>query len=156
MKTLQWNIILALLWAALVGEASFASITSGLILGYLAIALVARGTGRLQPHRPLHVAGFVLFYVWELILANLRVAQDLMRIRMRTRSAIVAVPLEELSDSQLTLLANLITMTPGTLSVDVSRDRRTLYVHAMFMHDADKLRHEIKHGFERRVRKVID
>lgn len=156
MKTLQWTILLALVWAALVGEFTLASLVSGLLLGYFAIALTAAATGAAKASRPLHLIGFAFFYLWELTLANLRVARDLVRPRMRTRPAIVAVPLEDLSDTQITLLANLITMTPGTLSIDLSRDRRTLYVHAMFMDDAERLRLEIKQGLERRVRKVVD
>ncbi len=59
------------------------------------------------------------------------------------------------SDVEITLLANLVTLTPGTLSLDVSEDRSTLFVHAMFVDDPDVLRREIKHGFERRVLELL-
>jgi multisubunit Na+/H+ antiporter MnhE subunit len=61
------------------------------------------------------------------------------------------VPLELERDSEIALLANLITLTPGTLSLDVSADRRTLYVHAMAVTSPDDLRREIQGGFERRI-----
>ncbi|MBL0225710.1 MAG: Na+/H+ antiporter subunit E [Geobacteraceae bacterium] len=59
------------------------------------------------------------------------------------------------SDLQITLLATLITLTPGTLSLHVAEDRRTLYVHAMYIDDSNMLVERIKQGFERRVREVF-
>ena len=56
---------------------------------------------------------------------------------------------------EITLLANLITLTPGTLSVDVSEDRRTLYVHALDCSDPDRLRRSIADGFERKIREAF-
>jgi multicomponent Na+:H+ antiporter subunit E len=67
----------------------------------------------------------------------------------------VAVPLDVRSDAAITLLANVLTLTPGTLSVDVSTDRRTLYVHALVAPDPDALIREVKERFERRVRGVL-
>jgi multicomponent Na+:H+ antiporter subunit E len=68
---------------------------------------------------------------------------------------IVAVPLDLETDLQITLLATCITLTPGTLSLHVSEDRRTLYVHAMYIDDPDQLVREIKQGFEQRIREII-
>jgi multicomponent Na+:H+ antiporter subunit E len=69
----------------------------------------------------------------------------------RMRPGIVAVPLEEMSEVELLVLTNLITITPGTLTLDLSEDRRTLYVHAMDAADPDAVRRDIKKGFERKV-----
>jgi multicomponent Na+:H+ antiporter subunit E len=71
------------------------------------------------------------------------------------RPGVVAVPLELQTDAAITLLANLITLTPGTLSLDVSADRRVLYVHTMYLDDVEQFRREIKEGFERRVIEVF-
>ena len=73
----------------------------------------------------------------------------------RLRPAIVAVPLAVDRDAEIALLANLITLTPGTLSLDVSPDRRTLYVHAMATNALTYLRREIQEGFERRILEVF-
>jgi multicomponent Na+:H+ antiporter subunit E len=72
---------------------------------------------------------------------------------LKSRPGIVAVPLDPrlTSDAQLTLLANLISLTPGTLSLALSEDRRILYVHAMFVEDPDQVREEIKNGMEKWV-----
>jgi multicomponent Na+:H+ antiporter subunit E len=70
--------------------------------------------------------------------------------------AIVAIPLDIDSDGEITLLANMITLTPGTLSLDVSDDRRFLYVHGMHIKDIEAFKQEIKGGFEVIVREVLE
>ncbi|RAI32921.1 Na+/H+ antiporter subunit E, partial [Rhodoplanes roseus] len=64
---------------------------------------------------------------------------------------LIAYPLRVNRDFEITLLANLITLTPGTLSVDVSEDRRTLYIHAIDVPDPDQLKRDIAQGFERKI-----
>lgn len=87
----------------------------------------------------------------ELVLGALRVAWLAMRPRLELRPALVAYPLVVTSDTQITLLANMITLTPGTLSVDVSEDRKTLYVHAVDCSDPEGTVRSIADGFERKI-----
>lgn len=101
------------------------------------------------------VGEFLLYFLWELILANLRVARDVIRPIGQLRPAVVAVPLDLESDWRITLLAILVTLTPGTLSLDVSSDRKVLYIHVMHMNGASELRSQIKAGFELRVMRLL-
>ena len=94
---------------------------------------------------------FFFFYVGEIILANIRVAHDILTPKHRMKPAILAVPMDVESDIQLLALNNVITMTPGTLSLDISPDRKTIYVHAMYVDDIDQVKKEIKEGFEKRI-----
>ncbi len=73
----------------------------------------------------------------------------------RLRPAIIAYPLTVTTDAQITLLANMITLTPGTLSVDVSRDRKTLFIHAIDIADREALIGRIAAGFETKVLRVL-
>jgi len=68
---------------------------------------------------------------------------------------IIEYPLDAKSDLEITLLANVITLTPGTLSLDVSGDRKVLYVHGMYVHDKEEFIRGIKDGFEKRILKII-
>jgi multicomponent Na+:H+ antiporter subunit E len=68
---------------------------------------------------------------------------------------VVAIPIRAKTDLEITLLANLISMTPGTLSLDVSEDRKTLYVHAMYVKDPQDLRDDITNNLERRVLEIL-
>lgn len=99
---------------------------------------------------------FGLFFAYELLTANLRMAADIIRPRMLMRPGILAIPLDVTRDGEITLLANMITLTPGTLSLDVSPDRRTLYVHVVnTRNDPESVRRTIKEAYERRVMEVL-
>ena len=100
---------------------------------------------------------FILFFLWELFIANLRVAFDVLTPPYQMRPAIIAVRLDVETDAEITLLTNLISLTPGTLALDISADRTVLYVHTMYIDedDIDGARQRIKDGFERRVLEVL-
>jgi multicomponent Na+:H+ antiporter subunit E len=105
--------------------------------------------------KPFMIAWFVLFYLKELFLANLRVAHDVITPGFHMKPGIIAIPLDAKSDLEIIALTNLITMTPGTLSLDVSTDGSVLYIHAMYIDDLEGLRREIKEGFEKKVMEVF-
>jgi multicomponent Na+:H+ antiporter subunit E len=92
-------------------------------------------------------------FFYEFAMAVQDVAMTVLRPRRSIRSAIVAVPLDLKSDQGITLLANMISLTPGTTSLHVSDDRSTLYVHVMNM--SDESVRQIKDGFERSVKAVL-
>jgi multicomponent Na+:H+ antiporter subunit E len=96
-----------------------------------------------------------LLFVRELIVSALKVAWLALQPTLRIRPAIIAYPLTVTSDVQITLLANMITLTPGTLSVDVSGDRKTLYIHAIDMASKEALIGDIAAGFETMILKVL-
>lgn len=156
MNGLLLNIILALVWMALTGEFTPQSLLLGFALGFVVLLLTRRIIGApTYGRKVLQVIGLILFFIWELILANLRVAYDVLTPGFRMKPGVVAVPLDARTDAEITLLANLITLTPGTLSLDVSADRSVLYLHAMYIDSPDEVRQQIKQGFERRVLEVL-
>lgn len=97
----------------------------------------------------------IALFVKELIFSALRVAWLVVQPQLKLRPAIIAYPLTVTSDAQITLLANMITLTPGTLSVDVSDDRKTLYIHAIDMASKEALIGNIAGGFETRILAVL-
>jgi len=150
------NILLALSWMALTGQFSPVNFLEGFVLGYLMLWLVQRTLGRSTYFSKVRqVLGFVAFFAVELLLANLRVAYSVLVPHKSLRPGVVAVPLDVETDMEITLLVNLITLTPGTLSLDVSADRKVLYVHTLYVDDVDEFRCKIKQGFERRVRELL-
>lgn len=156
MTALFWNLVLAVVWAMATGELSPAGFAKGFALGYLALWLcqpLLPESGYFR--KPFQAVRFALFFFWELLLANLRVAYDVVTPKLHMRPSILAIPLQARTDEEITLLAGLITLTPGTLSMEVSADRRTLYIHAMFVDDAEEFRRDLKEGFERRLLEVL-
>lgn len=151
-----FNVLLAFVWALASGRISLLNLVLGFALGF-AVLWVAQPL--MRPSRYFQRLPIALkfggFFLWQLLLSNLRVAYDVITPHLYMRPGIVAVPLDAKTDQEITLLANLITLTPGTLSLDVSEDRRTLYVHAMFVDSPDEVRNNIKNGFERRLLELI-
>lgn len=153
---LALNAFLALAWAALTGEVNATNLLIGFVIGYFLLVLTNAPFGRTQYFvKVLQLVRFVVFFLWELIKANLRVAFDIVTPRHRMRPAVVAVPVETRTDAAITLLGNLITLTPGSLSLDVSADRSVLYVHNMYCEDLDSTREDLRQGFGRRVCEVL-
>jgi multicomponent Na+:H+ antiporter subunit E len=76
---------------------------------------------------------FVIFYLKEVVTANLKLAADIVTPRSQATPGFVVLPLDPMSDIQILLLTNLISMTPGTLSFDLSQDRRRLLLHVMYL-----------------------
>ena len=150
------NVLLAVAWAALTGVFTPINFLAGFILGYVALWLTQR-RGTRSPYfaRVRRVISFSFFFIKELIKANLRVASDVVSVRQRMTPGVIAIPLEAKTDAEITALANLITLTPGTLSLDVSNDRRVLYIHAMYVKDVEQFKKEVKEGLERRLLEVL-
>ena len=99
---------------------------------------------------------FVGWFVREVTIANFRMMRFTVSPLSAMAPGIVAVPLDhDLSDLEITTLASLVSLTPGTLSLDVTADRRTLYVHAMDASDPDAVRAEVKGGFETRIKGIL-
>lgn len=153
MTGLLFALLLAIAWAAVSGSASPHNLLLGFVLGALALTVV-RGSFRGQRHvpvRPFPALLLALLFLKELALSAWTVALAVLRPRLDIKPGIFAFPLTVDRDFEITLLANLITLTPGTLSVDVSEDGRTLYVHALDCSNPQAARKAIAEGFERRI-----
>jgi multicomponent Na+:H+ antiporter subunit E len=151
------NIFLALAWAALIGEFTPLNVLAGAVLGYLMMWIVQDVADSKQYVRKVpRVIALALFFFKELLVANLMVASTVIANRPKLNPGIIAVPLDVKSDIEITLLANMITLTPGTWSLDVTPDKRILYVHIMHIEDIEETRQSIKQGFERRIREVFE
>jgi multicomponent Na+:H+ antiporter subunit E len=150
------NILLAIVWIALTGSFTPSNLVIGFVLSYLLLWMTQRliaPTGYFT--KVPRVIAFAFFFMREIIKANLRVAKIVLSPRLSVHPAVVAIPLDATSNAEITLLANLITLTPGTLFLDVSEDRCIIYVHAMEVDDLDAFRANIKNGFERRVMEIM-
>jgi multicomponent Na+:H+ antiporter subunit E len=159
------NFVLALVWMALQRSFSLIDFAVGFGFGFVIIALTQHAIRDVVPARPMGAdkkrvsypvqtwrAISLFFYaLWSIIKSSIDVALIVIRPQLNIQPGIVAIPLDVKSDLGITLLANLITLTPGTVSLDMSNDRKTLYVHCIDIKDPDAVRDDIKQNFERRV-----
>ncbi|MBM2319892.1 MULTISPECIES: Na+/H+ antiporter subunit E [Marivita] len=157
MNTFGLNIILAIAWVAFTGSVSLIGLITGFVIGYGALWLIQPLIGTSSYFK--RVAAWiklVIMFHYELIVSSIAVAIDVLTPRHRSRPAIIEVPLDVKTDTGILLVTNLISLTPGTLSLDVSEDRKTLLVHAMFADDPDALRKSLKDGMERWVIDAVE
>jgi multicomponent Na+:H+ antiporter subunit E len=158
MSTVATIIVMALLWAGINGNFSEANLIFGAVIGLVAVLLLRQSL--FSPglsKRVVSIAKLAGSFAYELMASAVKVAALVVRPDMHKviRPAFVKVPLSVKSDAEITILANLVTLTPGTLSVDVSADKRFLYVHTISLESRDALIAEIANGFEKQVKEVF-
>lgn len=158
MNIFALNVLLAFVWAGLWSEFTLLQLVVGFHVGFAALWLAQPLFDAPSPYfrRAWRVVRLVLFFVYELVVSSLKVAWDVVTPRDRSNPKILEMPLDVKSDLEILLVTNLISLTPGTLSLDVTPDRRTLIVHAMFADDPDALIAELKGGMERMVKEVFE
>jgi multicomponent K+:H+ antiporter subunit E len=148
---------LLVVWLALVNEVTPGSVAMGILVGLL-LPMATRPFWPDRPRlrRPLKVAAYVGIVLHDIVVANIQVARlILFRRNDELRSAYVTVPLELTSPEAITVLAGTITMTPGTLSAELSADGRALLVHGLDVPDPAGLVAEIKSRYEARLLEIF-
>ena len=150
------NLLLSLIWVALTGTFTLLNFLFGFLLSFVVMWLISRDRREsVYFTRGPKLIGFIFFFLYELVKANVQVAYDVITPSFYMKPGIIKIPLTAKSDLEITLLANLITLTPGTLSLDVSDDKKVLYVHAMYVKDKQKFIEGIKNGFEKRLLEIL-
>ncbi|MCG6906218.1 MAG: Na+/H+ antiporter subunit E [Desulfobacteraceae bacterium] len=149
------NGFIALGFIGVQGRFTLSGLLVGFGLGYLALWLTRPLYGETRYfQRVPKTARLICYFLVELVRSNLRVLWDVVTPGQISRPGIVGIPLSAQSDLEILLVANLISLTPGTLSIDLAEDRRTLFVHVMFLDDPEGFRKGIKNGLERLVLEV--
>ncbi len=106
--------------------------------------------------KPIWFLNLVAYFIYDLLSSSIQVAWDVVTPSDRSEPKLIRVPLDAKADMEIAATANLISLTPGTLSLDVSEDRDYLLVHAMFgAQDPEATKRDLKDGIERRVLRVL-
>jgi multicomponent Na+:H+ antiporter subunit E len=148
--SLLLNVLLAFLWQAFQPESTPTDFVVGAVVGFVVLAIMQREYGR----RVWAGVAFAIFLGYSIIASSLQVAGLVLARRPQLDRGIIAIPLEASSDVEIAALATAITLTPGTISVDVQTEpdgQRVLYVHNLVMGDPDEARKVIKRDFEQRI-----
>lgn len=164
--TLVRILVFTFFWAALQGDFSVVSLLMGVVISAFILAIsrpLFKGdeppsAKRIRPFRRAWRFFTLLFvFLWQLTLSALRVARIVLQPTLKVRPGIIAYPLDVHTSREITALANLITLTPGTLSLDVSDDCETLYVHAIVIEGEDGAEtiQEIKDSLEKYVARAF-
>lgn len=138
------HFLLSIIWAALLGSYDLPTLLSGFLIGFLLFRMTLKEPTAKYRKRVVAVLSFCVFYLKEILMSNLRIAADVLRSKPGIQPGIVAVNIEALDARSAVVVANLITMTPGTLSLDLSGDGKWLYVHCLYVDDPDTTRQSME------------
>ncbi len=144
-------------WLLLVNNAASGQIVLGLLLGWAIPLFTLRfwlDTPRI--HRPLALLRFIVRVLGDIVAANLTVARLILGRPERLRPAFIIVPLALKSDLAISLLANTLCLTPGTVSSCLSLDRKYLLVHTLDTADPDELTANIKDRYEAPLQEIFE
>lgn len=155
MKARRWlphpllSLTLLMVWLLLVNDVSVGHWLLGALLGWL-IPLLTQVFWINPPrvHKPLKLCLFFLRVLGDIVIANLQVAKLILGPSSRLRPAFVEIPMLLEDELALTMLASIISLTPGTVSADLSDDRKTLLVHGLDVDDEATLVEQIKTRYE--------
>jgi multicomponent Na+:H+ antiporter subunit E len=151
------NLLIALAWLGFTAEFSVSNLLAGYLMGYVALWIAPHPVGTGRYFRKVgSTIEFVLFFIVEVTYATARIAFEIVTPTHHMNPAIVAIPLDTKSRLQTAVLASLITLTPGSFSIEISDDERTLFVHTMYLESPESFRQEIKDKFERRVINLLN
>lgn len=151
------SLLMVLVWVALQNYVTLGVVVFGTILAVIIPAMTAvYWPDRPQIKHPLKAISYFFLVMWDIVIANISVARIVLFMpNSKLRPAWVAVPLDLRTPEAITLLAGTITMTPGTVSSDLSSDGRVLLVHCLHAPDPDAIVADIKSRYEARIKEIF-
>lgn len=156
LKQFLINLLLTFVWVALTGNYLLGNYLFGFFLGYFILRTTTLREGGVSYfNRIPKIIGFALFFIYEMLKANLQVAFDVITPRFFMKPGIVMFPMQAKTDFEITMLANCVSLTPGTLIIAVSDDKSAIFIHVMYLKDRNKFVEDLRNGLERRLLEVL-
>lgn len=157
MTLLPLNLLISLAWGVASGDLSTSNLLLGFVVGFGALYAFEAARGADDYHRRAIAAlNLAAYFTYDLIASSVQVAHAVLFPASSIRPGFVEVELDARSDVAIMMIANLTSLTPGTLSVDVAPDSRRLLIHAMFAGDPQTVIDAVKLGLEPRVLRVVE
>lgn len=157
-KNFLLNLLLSLVWIALSGQLNYANFLFGFILGFAILWLLTRKEDSIQKgyfYKVPRILSFCVFYLYEMVKANVEVTYEIMLKKFKMTPGIIEYKHDLQSDFEITMLTKFIALTPGTMVLKVSPDKKTVFIHALYLSDKEKFIHRMKNGLERRLIEVF-
>ncbi|AOZ92413.1 Na+/H+ antiporter subunit E [Paenibacillus crassostreae] len=149
------NLMISFLWMFLHNDWSVSRFIIGFLMGIVILLVLRRFfRGPFYPQRVWAILALLVLFNRELVLSSIAVIRHILRPKLKITPGIFAYTTELKSDWEVTILSCLICLTPGTLTLEVSKDGQTLYIHAMDMEDANIISEQIRGTFEKAIMEV--
>jgi len=144
MRRLVIVVWLVVVWVTLWEVASWANFLAGTLVAAAVVYLVPPHPSRPVGFRPLPALRLLVYFLWELVEASAFMAWEVMTPRNRIGAAVVSVQLTSEMDGVVTAVANMVSLTPGTVTLDVDEDTRTIFVHVLHLKSVEETRRSVK------------
>lgn len=155
-RTILVNVLLALAWGAVTGSFSLLNLVFGFVIAAIALWIIREQFNTsAYIARAWRVTSLILVFLKDLTVSALKVAAIVLSPTRSYQPGFIAFPLTTDRNAEIALLANMITLTPGTLSVDVSDDKSTLFIHCIDVPDPEAQKEDIAQGFERKIMEAM-
>jgi multicomponent K+:H+ antiporter subunit E len=151
------TVLLAIVWTMLQNQVSAGMVVFGIILGII----IPWGTSVWWPDTPkgfrwAKMIPYCFLVIWDIMVANIEVAWIVLTVpNSKLKPAWIVIPLELRQPEAITVLAGTITLTPGTVSADLSDEGHSLLVHVLHTDNPDAVRDDIKNRYERRLKEIF-
>lgn len=151
------TITLVVLWLLLVNQVSAGHIVLGALLGWLIpFATAGFWPQAVRIRHPLTLLRYLAVFLYDIVRGSFHVAYLILLGPAHLRPAFIHVPVALRTDLAISLFANTISLTPGTVSVLLSQDKRTLIVHTIDTGDAEALAADMKQRYEVPLKKIFE
>ncbi len=155
-KQFLMNLLLSFIWVALTGEMYYGNFLFGFLAGFFVLSILSRNDDdkRYFTRIP-KIIYFIIYFIYEIILANFHVAYDVVTPKYFFTPGIIKYKMEAKSDIEINLLSTVISLTPGTTVLDISDDNTTLFIHVMYLKTAEAFEDDLRNGFEKKLLEIL-
>lgn len=155
-KHFLMNLLLSFIWVALTGSLYYSNFLFGFLIGFFILWIMNRQENDQRYfNRIPKTIGFIFYFLYDIIVANVQVAYDVITPKYFFTPGIICYPMDATSDMEINLLSTIISMSPGTLVLDISEDKKSLYIHVMYLKDKETFIAQMKNGFERKLLEIL-
>jgi len=151
------NLLLTFVWVALTGQLNYVNFVFGFILGFLILWMLKRTSKQDKDYfyRVPKIISFTLYFFYDMLKANFEVAMDVLTPKFDMKPGIIKYKMDAQTDFEITMLANIIALTPGTLVIDISKDKKCIYIHGMYLKDKEKFIKRLKERTETKLLEIL-
>ncbi|RRA96314.1 Na+/H+ antiporter subunit E [Paenimyroides viscosum] len=151
------NILLTFVWVALTGQLDYSNFVFGYTMGFFILWMVNRSVKANTEYfyRVPKIFAFIILFFYDLLKANYEVTKDVITPNYNMKPGIVKYQMEAKTDFEITMLANMIALTPGTVVIDLSKDKRSMYIHVMYLANKEEFIRRLSNRIEKKLLEII-
>lgn len=151
------NILLTFVWVALTGQLDYANFIFGYTLGFFILWMVNRSIKANTEYfyRVPKIFAFIFLFLFDLLKANFEVMKDVVTPNHNMKPGIIKYEMNAKTDFEITMLANMIALTPGTVVIDLSKNKKIMYIHVMYLTDKEAFKNNLSNRIERKLLEIL-